>query len=92
MNNNDPFAGLFEKLKASTDWPKIYMFKFICPADNQSIAKVQELFNSKEAQISMRNSKNGNYIAFTAKEMMMSPEAVIERYKKAAEIEGIISL
>ncbi len=92
MNKDDPFAGLLEKLKAPTDWPKVYMFKFICPADNQSIAKVQELFNAKEAQVSMRSSKKGNYVAFTAKEMMMNPEAVIARYKKAAEIEGIISL
>ncbi len=92
MDKKDPFAGLYDKLKASSDWPKIYMFKFICPANNEVIAKIQELFNAKEAQISMRSSRKGNYISFTAKEMMMNPEAVIERYKKAAEIKGVISL
>lgn len=68
------------------------MFKFICPANNEIIAKVQELFNAKEAQVTMRSSKKGNYIAFTVKELMISPEAVIERYEKAAEIKGVISL
>ncbi len=90
--NESPFKGLLEKLKASNDWPKVYMFKFICPANNEIIAKVQRLFNAKEAQISMRSSKNGNYIAFTAKEMMMSAEAVIDRYEKAALIKGVIIL
>ena len=40
----------------------------------------------------MRTSKKGNYVSVTAKEMMMSADKVIERYKDAAKIEGIISL
>ena len=68
------------------------MFKFIVPSDNKKLAQVELLFNSKESQISMRNSKTGKYTSVSAKEMMMSPESVIEKYKEAAKIEGILSL
>lgn len=86
------FDSLREKLEDGFDWPRVYLFKFIVPSDNKKIAEVESLFNSKEAQISMRTSKKGNYVSVTAKEMMMSADKVIERYKDAAKIEGIISL
>ena len=86
------FDSLIEKLEDGFEWPRVYLFKFIVPSDNKKIAEVESLFNSKEAQISMRTSKKGNYVSVTAKEMMMSADKVIERYKDAAKIEGIISL
>lgn len=86
------FDSLREKLEDGFEWPRVYLFKFIVPSDNKKIAEVESLFNSKEAQISMRTSKKGNYVSVTAKEMMMSADKVIERYKDAAKIEGIISL
>ena len=68
------------------------MFKFIVPADNVKIAQVERLFNSNEAEISIRNSRKGNFVSITAKEMMLSPEKVIERYLDAENIKGLISL
>ena len=86
------FDSLKEKLEKGFDWPRVYLFKFIVPSDNQKIAQVEDLFNSKEAQISMRSSKKGNFVSVSAKEMMISPDKVIQRYKEAAKIEGIMSL
>ncbi|GCD79701.1 DUF493 family protein [Schleiferia thermophila] len=80
------------ELLSKEPWPQVYYFKFIVPADNKLIARVQSLFNSQEANISMRRSSKGKYITISAKEMMLSAESVVERYKKASEIEGIISL
>lgn len=89
-------AKKYEKLKAQLDegfeWPTIYMFKFIIPADNKRLAKLESLFNTKEARVTTRQSRNGNYISITAKEMMMSPERVIDRYLEAEKIEGLIAL
>ncbi len=86
----------YEKLKTQLSeletWPSVYMFKFIVPADNQKVAQVEALFDTKEAQVTMRTSKKGNFISVTAKEMMMSPDAVIDRYKQAEGIEGLMSL
>lgn len=88
----EKYQKLQEQLEQGFDWPTVYMFKFIVPADNAKIAQVENLFNAKEAQISIRNSRKGNFVSITAKEMMMSPEKVIDRYLKAEGIEGLISL
>lgn len=86
----------YEKLKAQLEegfeWPSVYLFKFIVPANNKKIAKVESLFNSKEAQISIRQSRKGNYVSVSGKEMMLSPQKVIDRYLEAEKIEGLIAL
>lgn len=85
-----------ERMKAALNeyhkWPSLYMFKFIVPADNEKLAQVQSLFNSKTAEVISRPSKKGNFYSITAKEVMMSAQKVIEKYEKAAKIEGLISL
>ncbi|MCR9154031.1 MAG: DUF493 family protein [Croceimicrobium sp.] len=91
-NPKEKYTKLLEQLKDGFDWPTVYMFKFIVPADNSKIAQVENLFNSTEAQVSMRNSSKGNFVSVTAKELMMSPESVVERYLQAEGIEGLISL
>ena len=72
-------------------WPDVYMFKFIIPADERKLALISALFPD-EADIKIKESSKGNYISFTAREMMMSSGRVIERYQQAAKIEGIIAL
>lgn len=91
-DKKEKYLKLEEQLKEGFEWPQVYMFKFIVPADNKKIAKVENLFNSKEATINLRQSRKGNFVSVTAKEMMMSPEKVIDRYLEAEEIEGLISL
>jgi putative lipoic acid-binding regulatory protein len=90
--SDNRFDNLLEKLKSEPTWPQVYMFKFITPADNHIIAQVQELFDSNQAQISMRESRKGNYVSITVKELMLRPERVIEIYKTAAAIKGVIVL
>lgn len=86
----------YEKLRSQLDegfeWPSVYMFKFIVPADNQKLAQVENLFNTKESNVRIRQSSKGNFISVTATEMMMSPERVIDRYLEAEKIEGLIAL
>ena len=86
------YKKLKKKLKKDTSFPTKYLFKFIVPADNKKIAAVESLFDSSTAQINIRTSKKGNFVSISAKEMMLSVDGVIERYEKAAKIEGIISL
>lgn len=74
------------------EWPTVFMFKFIVPSDNEKIAQVEALFNSKTAEIRLRPSKNGNYMSITAKEAMLSADKVMETYEKASKIEGLIAL
>ncbi len=91
-NRKERYEKLRAQLSEGFEWPTVYMFKFIIPADNERLAKVESLFNTREAQVNTRQSSKGNYISITAKELMMSPERVIDRYLQAEEIEGLIAL
>ncbi len=79
-------------LEQNYKWPALYMFKFICPANNEAVAQLQDLFDPEVAELSLRPSTKGNYVSFTARELMMNPDAVVERYQKAIDIKGLISL
>jgi hypothetical protein len=91
MNQNEQFEKFREQLNKEKDWPIVYMFKFIIPADNRKIALVESKF-SDEATITQKESSNGKYISITIKEVMLSADAVIEKYKEMDGIEGLIAL
>ncbi len=86
--------GTFDKLRdqlALQEWPNVYLFKFIVENTPEKIAKTTALFD-ETAEISMHTSKNGKFVSVSAKEMMLSVEAIMEKYQEAQKIEGIISL
>jgi len=85
--SSDPFERLKERLEKEK-WPRLYMFKFIVPPEK--LEEVKALFGP--AKMTYRESRNGNYISITGKEVMLNAERVIDRYRKAAKIEGCISL
>ena len=79
------------KIVETTMFPTVYMFKFIIEADNRKIALVENLFD-EEAEILTKESANGKYISITSKQVAVNVEEIIEVYKKAAEIKGIMFL
>mgnify|MGYP001365615840 CR=1 FL=1 len=87
---DERFKKLYEQLEQE-DWPRMYFFKFIAPSDSRTIALVTNIFED-ENNITLRPSKKGNYTSISVKEVMMSAEAVISVYEKAAKIKGVISL
>jgi hypothetical protein len=91
MSVDEQFKSLYEKLLKDTNWPQVYMFKFIITADNKKIALVQAKF-SDEAVIQQKESSAGKYMSITVKEVMLNPEAVIEKYKDVGTIEGVMAL
>jgi hypothetical protein len=86
------FERLKGELEKSTTWPSEYLFKFIVPTSDEKTLAVQEIFNDMGAVINTKKSKNEKYTSVSVNAMMESAEAVIEKYKQAAEVEGIISL
>ncbi len=89
---NEKFLKSLElKLNETTQWPSVYMFKFIVPADNRKIAMVEALFE-EEAQISRKESSGGKYISITIKVVMLNALEIIEKYRSTANIEGLIAL
>jgi hypothetical protein len=91
MNMNEQFEKLREQLNKQTTWPTIYMFKFILTANNRNIALVTSKF-SDEAIITQKQSDQGKYISITIKEVMLSADAIIQKYLEMEGIEGLISL
>lgn len=85
------YKSLKEKLDDQVEFPSVYMFKFIIPADNHKLALAEALFG-EEAIITTRQSKTNKYISITAKEIMTSSAKIIEIHQKAEKIEGIIQL
>lgn len=85
------FDNLRNQLNNNYSWPSVYMFKFIAPADNRIFAMLHDLF-SPSAEITNRHSSGGKYMSITVKEMMLSADEVIERYRKVSEIEGVRAL
>ena len=91
MDKDDAFKSLHEKLAKDINWPQVYMFKFIVVAENKKIALIQSKF-SDDATIQQKESSGGKYISITVKEVMLSADSVIERYKEISTIEGVIAL
>ena len=87
----DFYKNLQEKLDDLTEFPSVYMFKFIIPADNHKLALVEALFGD-EAILTTRQSKTNKFISITAKEMMTSSDQIIKIHKEAEKVEGIIQL
>jgi hypothetical protein len=77
-----------EKLDKYYAWPALYVFKFIVPQGKAG--EVKKLFPLHE--VSERPSKNAKYTSITVQTMMPSAEAIIDIYKQASAIEGLIAL
>ncbi len=90
MNMTDPYENLRKELNKIGNWPQVYMFKFIVPADNKRIALVESKF-SDESVITKKESANGKYISITIKEVMLSADSIIEKYKEMEGIEGLMA-
>lgn len=87
---SDEYDGLRKQLD-ELDWPSVYLFKFVIPNKDDLLARVTALFNDA-TDLSYHQSRTGKYISVSAKEMMLSVDSIIEKYKEAAKIENIMIL
>jgi putative lipoic acid-binding regulatory protein len=92
MNSEDFYIKLKSTLEETTTFPTTYMFKFIVPFIPDKIKQVEDLFNHLGAVIEIRTSKNGNYASVSIQVRMENPEQIIQKYKEAGQVEGIVSL
>lgn len=81
-------ASFRQKLDEHYAWPALYTYKFIVPTGKED--QVKELFPYHPS--TEKQSKQGNYTSVTVQVMMQSSDAVIDIYKRAASIEGIVAL
>lgn len=82
------FKSFQAKLDEHHSWPFVYTFKFIVP--KEKVNDLKELFSNHTG--TEKVSAKGNFTSITFQMMMPSGEAVIEVYKIASTIRGIIAL
>ncbi len=93
MENREEFyLKLKKKLEENSIFPSKYLFKFIVSTSDGKVAKVEDLFKNEGAVISKNLSKTGKFTSVSIKILINSSNEVIEKYKKAEKIDGIISL
>lgn len=86
------YKRLHTQLSESTDWPSTYLFKFIIPKDENRKNVLLAIFSGMETDIAIKNSSGNKYQSISVESVFETPELIIEIYKKAAQIEGIIQL
>lgn len=93
MSKQDEFyQKLKESLEASTEFPTIYLYKFIVPTSKNQLNEVKSVFEMIGATIQTKNSKTNKYVSISISVKMKSSTAVIEKYKQVSHVEGIVSL
>jgi len=90
MAEDNKYESLKKELEKSLSWPSVYMFKFIIPADNKNLALVRSKFTDQSV-VTQNESTNGKYISITVKEVMLSADSIIEKYKEMESIEGLMA-
>lgn len=90
LQNMSEFDKLRELLEEN-NYPSIYLYKFIVKQDPDKVVDIKRCF-SETAEFKTQPSKNGNYVAVSVKEMMLSADDIIERYKLVGKIENVITL
>ncbi|PTX62167.1 hypothetical protein C8N46_103266 [Kordia periserrulae] len=92
-NDSEAFyAKLKTQLEETTQFPTLYMYKFIVPSQEERIQEVHQIFDNLGAVIDTKKSSKGTYTSVTITANMKSADAVIEKYKEASKVKGIISL
>jgi uncharacterized protein len=76
------------QLENHYDFPADYLFKFIVP--QYQIDKLKSLF--PDEKVSIKRSRTGKYVSVSCKLNMQTSGQIIDIYKEAYLINGIISL
>lgn len=92
-NNGADFYNNFrQKLIDIEQFPSIYTFKFIIPAEADKREEVEQIFEHPSTKISTKDSKTGKYNSLTVETFVQSADEVIDYYKKVSTIEKVIML
>ena len=91
-NTEDFYTRLRQQLEEDTEWPSVYLYKFIVPSALEKIAEIEAVFNNTDAVINTRDSSKGTYTSLSIRVTMDSAEDVVQKYLEVSKVEGVISL
>jgi putative lipoic acid-binding regulatory protein len=90
--SDDFYSRFFNQLLESQAWPGVYIFKFIVKAESDQLATLKSYFDATQSTFSEKQSSKKTFTSLSVTVTMENPERVIEIYKKASTLEGIITL
>lgn len=88
MSDKKDDSAFKKQLDDHYEWPSKYLFKFIVPSGREG--EFEGIFPGEV--LKFRSSKGGKYVSISADVVMTSSEEVMDIYRKAYKIEGVISL
>lgn len=93
-SSDEFYKTLRKRLKKTSDWPALYLYKFIVPSsDQKNLDQLISIFDNLGAVISTKKSSKGKYTSVSINVTLKSPDIVIEKYKQVGEeVENVISL
>ncbi|MDO5608154.1 MAG: DUF493 family protein [Capnocytophaga sp.] len=86
------YTRLKDELTQTSSWPSEYLYKFIIPNSLEKQEQLTAVFSDKKSETTFRESSNGKYLSVSVKLVMQNPDEVIQYYKEAGKVEGILSL
>ncbi|WP_113663131.1 DUF493 domain-containing protein [Pedobacter nanyangensis] len=89
-SNADVYANFKEKLENVQSFPGTYTFKFIITGDHTKIEELRAVLPNDE--FVEKPSKTGKYIAITVNKQVQNADEVVDIYKQASAIKGIMLL
>ncbi len=89
--DQEKYNQLRDQLIESTQWPSLYMFKFIIPNKDEKLDAVKAVF-PKGTQFAFKTSKDMRYLSITVKITMKDADAVIAIYEQTKHIEGLLAI
>tara|TARA_B110000116_G_C16716968_1_gene527288 strand:- start:476 stop:766 length:291 start_codon:yes stop_codon:yes gene_type:complete len=92
QNQEEFYSRFLKQLKFSQEWPGKFMFKFILRPNSKNIDQLKFFFKNKSPIYKLKNSTKNKFQSITITVEMNSAIEVIEIYKKASDIDGVISL
>ncbi len=82
---------LLKELEKNKKWPLRYMFKFIAPNEEETIAQIKKELPANGKTMA-KLSKNGNYVSITCVALMQSAQEIVTITTKVNAIKGIVCL
>ena len=90
--SDDFYSRFYDQLLESQTWPGVYLFKFIIKAESHHLNTLKGFFDHSNPQFSEKSSSKKTFMSLSFKVKMDTPKRVIQIYKKASALEGIITL
>jgi uncharacterized protein len=76
------------RLDEQLQYPASFLFKFIVPIERA--AELKTVFNNNP--VTAKPSRNGNYVSLSSEYEVKSSDEIIDVYRAASRIEGVIML